>query len=160
MPSRTPFFGSLCFAKNSLSCSASDSKSRSSPPTTIPSCSGSRASWRSCGEPLFCTRAAAIWEAPILRPTTVCFARLACLGGFEAFGAFAAFAGLGPPLASFGLRESSSFQNGVLSDLSFGAFSASIRSSASSASSMLISPTASSIALTIVRSMCGHRLNA
>ena len=37
MPSRMPFFGSLCFANISLSVSASVSMSRSSPPTTTPS---------------------------------------------------------------------------------------------------------------------------
>ena len=37
MPRRTPRFGSLCFAKSSLSAAARPSMSRSSPPTTTPS---------------------------------------------------------------------------------------------------------------------------
>ena len=37
MPRRTPRFGSLCFAKSSLSAAARPSMSRNSPPTTTPS---------------------------------------------------------------------------------------------------------------------------
>ena len=43
---------------------------RSSPPTTRSPSSSSRATWTSSGAPLLTTRAAAIWEAPIFRPTS------------------------------------------------------------------------------------------
>ena len=70
IPSRTPRFGSLCAAKNAFSATASASGSRSSPLTTIPCSSGTRAACRSSGDSALRIRAAAIWEPPILRPTS------------------------------------------------------------------------------------------
>src|SRR4051794_35615721 len=74
MPRRTPRRGSFSARKKSFSAVASFSGSRSSPPTTTPCSSGTRARWTSSFEPLLTTCAAAICEAPILRPTT-CEAR-------------------------------------------------------------------------------------
>ena len=73
MPRRTPFLGSLLLPKSSFNAAASDSTSRSSPPTTTPSASGRRATWRSCGDGPAETRAAATCEAPILSPTSAPF---------------------------------------------------------------------------------------
>ena len=133
MPRRTPFFGSLCLAKKSLSASASASGSRNSPPTTIPGMSGSRATCSSSALPLFATRAAASCDAPIFRPTrrfapllpfsALTFGALGsftrrCFGSFSGFsffcfGCFGCFGGFGsfflPP------REMSFFQNGTFS---------------------------------------------
>ena len=133
IPRRTPFFGSLCFAKKSLSAIASASGSRSSPPTITPGLSGSRATWTSSADPLFETRAAASCDAPILRPTSLFapllfspftlgafFSRFS-RGGFAGFGSFRALAGFGSftrfCLAGFSFlpppSEISFFQNGT-----------------------------------------------
>ena len=75
MPRRTPRWGSLCSRKNALSSLASDSVSRTSPPTTIPRSSGRCASLTSSACPLFTTSAAASFAAPMVRPTSfLCFA--------------------------------------------------------------------------------------
>src|SRR5512132_2219113 len=84
-PSRMPRRGSLLSVKKRSSAVASALTSRTSPPTTTPGSSGTRASCTSFagGPPLLTTREAAIWEAPILRPTISCFRRrlrLALLG--------------------------------------------------------------------------------
>ncbi len=69
-PRRTPRLGSLCSSKKRFSVSPSVSGSRISPETTRPASSGSRYTSTSSGTPLLTTSAAAIWDAPILRPTT------------------------------------------------------------------------------------------
>ena len=76
MPRRMPRRGSLFSVKKLSSAAASAATSRTSPPTTMPGSSGTRASCTSSrGPPLLTTREAAIWEAPILRPTISCFPR-------------------------------------------------------------------------------------
>ena len=79
-----PRFGSLCSSKKRLRASPSASGSRISPDTTTPGSRGSRKTWTSSGAPLLTTCAAAICEAPILRPTSF-FVRLSvvALRGFE-----------------------------------------------------------------------------
>ena len=68
---RTSFFGSFSSSKNAFTAFESASRSRTSPSTTIPAASGRRASsTSSCPPSVSTTTAAAIWEAPILRPTT------------------------------------------------------------------------------------------
>src|SRR5579884_1083406 len=147
IPSRTPFFGSLCRAKNAFSASPSASGSRSSPATTTPGASGSRASCSSSATPLFETRAAAICDAPTLRPTSrfaPCPPRPPSpgsesdgsesltwrfqTGGFATAGSCAVSASEETGAAGFDLREneSSRFQKGAptASFGSFGAFGA------------------------------------
>ena len=121
MPRRTPRFGSLCFAKSSLSAEARPSMSRSSPPTTTPSGRSIRATCSSCGDPFeFETRAAAICDAPIFSPTSP---PLPCVGAFCFFGALGAFSpfarlafgaltACSPAASLFLPNESSRFQNG------------------------------------------------
>jgi hypothetical protein len=77
MPSRMPRRGSLFSVKKLSSSAASAATLRTSPLTMIPGSSGTRASWTSfgCVPPLLTIREAAIWEAPILRPTISCFLR-------------------------------------------------------------------------------------
>src|SRR5256714_1773181 len=141
MPRRTPLRGSLCRAKKIFSAVPSASGSRSSPPTTTPVASGSRAICWSSAAPLFEMRAAASWDAPILRPTTrlalwPLFARLNVGFGVESrrFQNGAALAAgscsIGASAATAGPRlrpsESSFFQKGVPFTLGsrsgFGAF--------------------------------------
>ena len=95
MPSRMPRRGSLFSVKKRSSAVASAGTLRTSPPTTTPGSSGTRASCTSFAEPLLTTREAAIWEAPILSPTSSCFReRLrVALPGFVTPGAFAFFFG-------------------------------------------------------------------
>src|SRR5438445_11227886 len=148
MPSRTPLRGNLCFAKKTFSASPSASGSRNSPPTTMPGASASRATCCNSTTPLFETRAAAICDAPILRPTSffaawpplrpppeepfgsegfeneTCFFQNGCEAGFAmtAVGAsLGASAAAGGASGARDLRpnESSFFQNGPESD--FGA---------------------------------------
>src|SRR5690242_5601933 len=76
MPRRMPRRGRLFSVKNSSSAVASAVTLRTSPATTTPGSSGTRASCTSfAGPPLLTTREAAIWEAPILRPTISCLRR-------------------------------------------------------------------------------------
>ena len=70
IPSRTALLGSLFLRKKAFSAATSSSGSRSSPPTTTPRSSGIRAIRTTFGPPLFTIWAAAIWEAPIFRPTS------------------------------------------------------------------------------------------
>ncbi len=79
IPSRMPFFGSLCSSKNRESALERAIGSRISPETTTPGSSGSRTASTSSATPLLTTRAAAIWDAPILRPMSF----------FARFGSFA-----------------------------------------------------------------------
>src|SRR3954447_9855105 len=74
IPRCTPRRDSLWVRKSSPSADASAGMSRTSPATTMPGASGMRATCVSLAEPpSFTTREAAIWEAPILRPTISCF---------------------------------------------------------------------------------------
>ena len=94
MPSRTPFFGSLCFAKSSFSASARPSMSRSSPPTTTPSGERSRARPAGAAATPFVrdARGGDLRRAD-LQPDEPA---LALRGAFCFFGAFGSFSPLAP----------------------------------------------------------------
>ena len=75
-PSRIFRRGRSCWLKKASSAAASLSGSRTSPPTTIPSASRSRAALVSRGLPLLTTRAAASCDEPTFSPT-ICLCRVA-----------------------------------------------------------------------------------